>query len=85
MLSYRQLNIADEFQTRILVSSICVGMIFGLCSGRTILATILSILPWAIWAGLGSSDLLHIGRTSRMIRRAGDDGGRLADEVCEKV
>jgi hypothetical protein len=85
MLSYHQLNIADDFQTRILIVFVCVSMIFGLCAGRTVLATVLSILPWAIYVGLGFSDLLHAGRTHRMVRKADNDGGRRADGVCEKV
>lgn len=85
MLSYHQLNVADEFQTRVLIVSVCVGMVFGLCSGRTLLATALSILPWAIYAGLGFSDLLHMGRKRRMVRRVDKDGNGWADGVCEKV
>lgn len=86
ILSYRQLNATDEFQTKILIAFVCVGMAFGFCCGQSLLATVLGILPLAVYAGLGFSDLLHNGRKRWMIRKTDMDGiGGWTDGVYEKV
>lgn len=85
LLSYYQLNTADDFQTRILSAFVCLGMVLGLCSGRTVLATALSILPWAIYAGLAFSDLLHVRGNWKMLRGVDKDGKMNGDEWADTV
>jgi len=67
--SYQQLNVDDRFQNRILSVTFLASMAFGLLSGHSFTATILTVVSWNAYISLIASDAFHMGMKLRTRHR----------------
>lgn len=79
---YHQLNREDKFQNWMLLTLTFLGLATSICSGRTFLATNLTVTPWVVFSSLVLSDLVHLGiQRYRSAHGVDDLDGKQACEI----
>lgn len=69
LVHYHQINVGDKHQNLVLATSTSAALACGVYSGLTLMATNLTVTPWAVLASLIVSDLLHAMLRARDVRK----------------